>query len=136
MNVSKVKHLREMQVVNCTPHPISLLAADSYIYEQVKPRVLITFPISEHIARVTYNTELVERLIIDNVVIDVTSTKYSKVMGLPEPKKGVIYLVSKLVAEVLHGERDDLYILSGFTRDKGGKIMGGRSLAKLIPILK
>jgi hypothetical protein len=123
--------LTPVTVVNCTPHPVNILHAESFMYDGIEPKVKISFPASEHLARLTYQTDQVERFIIDNTVIDVTTTQYKRVLGLPKSQKGVIYIVSKLIAEALHDTRTDLYILSGFARNKHGKVLGGRSLAKL-----
>ncbi len=123
--------LRNVRVVNCTPHPVTILDAASFLYKEVKPTPRVVFPPSNYVARVEYRTSLVERLLVENNVIDVTTTKYTTVLGLPDPKRGVVYIVSKLVAEALFKERGDLYILSGITRTDQGKILGGRSLAKL-----
>jgi len=47
----------------------------------------------------------VDRLIVDNTVIDVTSTRYTNVVGLPLPEEGTIFIVSKIVAEATFGTR-------------------------------
>jgi len=125
------KTLETKRVVNCTPHAVNILSAESFMYKGVTPKVRLSFPTSDFIARLVYDTRLVERFLIENHVVDVTSTKYGRVLGLPQPEPGVIYIVSKLVAEALYGVRDDVFILSGLARNSVGKTLGGRSLARL-----
>lgn len=125
---------KTLNVVNCTPHSITILETECFLYHGAKPKVKAEFPPSGQVARVEYNTTLVGRVLHKDRVIDITTTEYTAVKGLPDPKPNTIYLVSKLVAEALYGKRDDLYILSGFRKDKNGKVLGGRSFAKLKPI--
>jgi len=128
------KTLKNIRIVNCTPHSITLLDQEYFVYTQLTPRAKIVFPPSESLARVGYKTRLLEKIITDNIIVDITTTKYSVVKGLPDPQPDTMYIVSKLVAEALYGKREDLLILSGLVRDKNNGILGGRSLAKLTPI--
>jgi len=126
--------LKQFTVVNCTEHDIKFVDPNYFKYSGLTPRIILTVPPCGQVARVEYQTELLEKVIINNVVVDITQTRYkSRVLGLPAPKPGVIYVVSKLVAEAVAETRNDVYILSGYVR-VGGKVLGGRSLAKLIPM--
>jgi len=125
------KLLEEIVLVNCTPHDIKIVDSESYIHrKQLPPRVKFIIPISGNVARVSYKTSLLKSVITAGHLLDITTTAYGEVEGLPSPEKGVQYVVSKIVAEKLQGKRDDLLILSGLLRKPGGAIIGGRSLAK------
>lgn len=128
--MDRFKELRKVNIVNCTPHPIHILHGDYFKYREVKPTILVTFPNSGGYARVEYTTRLLEKVIAEGVAIDITSTKYTTVVGLPNPQPDTLYIVSKLVAEALAGQRDDLLITSGIARDKNTQVIGCRTLAK------
>lgn len=53
-----------------------------------------------------------------------------KVLNLPPRKEGVIYLVSRQVAEACP-ERDDLVIVDETIRDEKGEVIGAKALAKV-----
>jgi len=54
---------------------------------------------------------------------------YGKVIGLPEPRDGVLYCVSTLVAQQV--VRDDLVTVDQVVRDDQGRIIGCRGFARL-----
>lgn len=67
--------------------------------------------------------------------IQLTETSYYEVMDLPEPKEGVIYVVSSLVAEAMRNSgRTDIRIINGTIRGPQGEILGGRSLGMIPPV--
>ena len=80
-------------VINLTPHPIALHGADG---------VVRTLPPSGKVARVR-----VERVMLDQATpissetgpIDIAAERPLCIEGLPEPVAGVIYVVSRVVAE-------------------------------------
>jgi hypothetical protein len=121
----------EVKLVNTTPHPVHIIDPEYYKYpSKLKPRVKLTIKPSGIVARLEHKSYLKERIIADEVLIDITHTDYFAVRDLPSPKKGTLYLVSKMVAEALP-ERDDLLIISGLVRGEGGKIIGCRSLTRV-----
>src|SRR5690606_31963979 len=60
----------------------------------------------------------------------VTETTLGELEGLPDPADGVIYVVSRLVAEAAP-HRDDLYFPGRLLRDEAGRVVGAESLARL-----
>ena len=93
------------KLVNLTNHEINIIT----------PEGLKTIEPSGQIARVNY--EIVE---IDEVMgIPVVEIMYKKVMGLPEPKKGVYYIVSSVVKNAIGLSRKDVITLYGIKRRNG-----------------
>ena len=66
---------------------------------------------------------------IDNIPI--YKLIYTKVEGMLEPKEGTYYIVSKIVAEALKNERDDLLIPTDMYRDANNNILGCRGFSKI-----
>jgi hypothetical protein len=75
------------EILNLTPHPVSLADAEG--------NVLATFPPSGQLARVATSTEVVGEL----MGRPVSRTNFGEVAGVPAPVEGVVYLVSTLVAQ-------------------------------------
>jgi len=126
-----MEKLQKIRIINMTGHPIKILESDSYRYN-VKPRVKVEYPPEDIIIRAKHDTELIGVYEDQNgIPIQVTSTRYTILDNLPTPRKGVFYIVSKLIAELLFGTRDDLYIVSNKIYDKNGGVVGVRGLAKL-----
>ncbi len=76
-----------MQIINLTPHTV-VVAAD---FNSSR----VEFP-SEGVARVS--TSSVATGVVNG--IEVVTTTYGEVEGLPEPQEGVVYLVSMVVGQV------------------------------------
>ena len=76
-----------MEIINLTPHTI-VVAAD---FNSSR----VEFP-SEGIARVSSTATKVDTV----NGIEVVTTTYGEVEGLPEPQEGVVYLVSMVVGQV------------------------------------
>lgn len=76
-----------MKIVNLTPHTV-VVAAD---FNSSR----VEFP-SEGVARVTSSATKVDTV----NGIDIVTTTYGDVEGLPEPQEGVVYLVSMVVGNV------------------------------------
>lgn len=107
-----------MEFINLTPHDVRIMS-------EGKEEVFI--PASGQCARCEVKEELCGY--IDNIAIYHTS--YGKVQDLPEPKEGVYYLVSTIVAKACKGQRDDLLVPFDFIRDESGNIIGCKSLSKV-----
>jgi hypothetical protein len=75
------------EVINLTPHAVSLADADG--------NVIATFPPSGQVARVATTTEVVGEL----MGRPISRTTFGEVTGVPAPAEGVVYLVSTLVAQ-------------------------------------
>lgn len=57
-------------------------------------------------------------------------TRYGEVDGLPAPRAGVTYIVSRVVAEAAR-EREDLLVPGGLVRDGSGRVLGCLYLTRL-----
>lgn len=107
-----------MTVINCTPHEINVLN-DQGTYN--------SFPLSGIVARCA-QTETHVGYLSD---MNVTSQSFGEVENLPPKRKGNIYIVSRLVAEAMKGQRDDLYFPGPLIRDDNGNVIGCQSLCVL-----
>jgi len=107
----------DQTVVNLTPH--SLDVADK------NGDVIITIPPSGDPARVAQSDRCVYMLPVETTdgenggVIPVYTGAYGDVVGLPEPKPGIIYVVSRIVRERVP-DRSDLYSPGPLIRDGAG----------------
>ena len=95
----------EQRLVNLTPHEVNIGDLD--------------FPASGTVARV-----VVEHLEIgDHAGIPLLVGSYGEVSNLPEPKEGVLYIVSAAVRTALP-QRKDLGSPAHLVRDDEGRIIG------------
>ena len=113
------------KIVNLTPHTINLCGEDGSVKMSINP--------SEKIARVSQDTQVVDQIISDGIGVIVTETVFGQVENLPEPKEGVIYLVSRLVkSRVPH--RNDVLVpdtsSESAVRDSEGRIVGVKRLSR------
>ena len=63
----------------------------------------------------------------NGVTVSLMHVTAGRLEGLPEPQKGIIYIVSRLVAEAAR-DRDDLVFPFELVRDNSGTIVGCGSL--------
>lgn len=104
-----------MKLVNCTPHKLDILLGDGTIR---------SIPASDTIARCEQRDEVVA--LFDGIWV--TRVAFGKVVGLPEKRDGVGYIVSRIVAQALP-ERDDLFIPGPLIRDDAGDVKGCKGLS-------
>lgn len=64
--------------------------------------------------------------------LPLTWLRYGKPAGLPEPRNGLVYVVSQLVVNACP-DRDDLVFPAGLVRNDAGDIVGFRFLARNAP---
>ena len=100
------------KIINLTPHEITLCGKK--------------LP-SSGVARVA----TVTRQVAEINGIPVNKVSFGEVNGLPEAKKDTIYIVSKIVAEAVKGQRNDIYIVDKTIRNEQGQIVGCEALAKV-----
>jgi len=81
------------KIINLTHHPITIMN---------KKGELVTIPPSGQIARADFDVIQVDE--IDNIPI--YEIKYKNIVGLPEPKEGVIYVVSAIMKNAVPDRRD------------------------------
>jgi hypothetical protein len=109
--------MKEVRIVNCTPHKISIQKEDGQF---------LTVPPSGTIARVTAKNSVAERL---NGFI-VYNTEFGEVENLPDPQEGVIYLVSRVLLNALQGSRSDCFSPGNLLRDENGQPIGCQGLSQ------
>lgn len=113
-----------VKLVNLTPHPITFVGPNN---EQV------TIPPDPHgPARCEIERAFIEELQVQNIPfpLPVRGTRLGAVVSLPEPQEGVVYVVSRQVAEAAP-ERRDLYVVDDTVRDEQGRVVGARGLARI-----
>jgi len=106
-----------MKIINLTPHPITLVNSDGSLIQ--------SWAKSETPARCNQTTEGVKTL---KGGIIITRTEFGEVYNLPEPKEGVLYIVSRLVLAACP-IRTDLLVPNELYRDKDGNIKGCQSFS-------
>lgn len=107
----------DVKLINLTPHEITVMW-DSGVRR---------FP-SQGVARV-------DDLAADSDSIDgipVVSVSPFDIYGLPEEEEGTVFIVSRILAQALVGEREDLVFPFGEIRDDRGRIEAVRSLARFV----
>ena len=117
------------QIINCTPHPVIVLAESNVVFDKPtrsfrlnkggQPIVMRTFVPSGVCPRCSQQEEECEA--IDG--IDVWHMSYGAVDNLPDPKSGVVYIVSQLVAAACP-ERHDLVVPAHIVRGAAGQVIG------------
>lgn len=105
------------KIVNLTPHAITFCCDGENV----------TIPASGIIARVSVQTVPTGEIING---IQVMSSVYGDVEGLPASQDGVVFIVSTLVASRVT-DRDDVFVPNDFIRDDQGRIVGCRSLGRI-----
>lgn len=111
-----------MDLINCTPHKINLVGQND------EPVAVI--PPSENTARVSVSRKTVDTVGVNGREIPVNVSVFGDVIGLPDPKDGVRYIVSRIVADAA-SDRDDLLIVDDTVRDEEKRIVGCRAFARV-----
>ncbi len=105
-----------MRIVNLTPHAVTING--------------LTIQPDGRIPRLREETREVDQITVDGHTLPVIETTLGELEGLPEPADGVVYVVSRMVAEAAP-RRHDLYFPGRLLRDSEGRIVGAESLARL-----
>ena len=120
-----------MKLVNLTPHPLTLQGEGAQV----------TIPPSGKVARVVEEQRASALLAFQGDKVDDLIPIYSvplvdlsvrKVVDLPDPEDGTLYIVSRPVALALAGTRADVVVPDDFVRDDQGRIIAARRLARFI----
>jgi hypothetical protein len=113
-----------VRFLNLTPHEVTVFDAEG-------KNVIMRIPPSGVIARVETVSEIVGYCDTGQAKIPVRATRYGEIRGLPEARKGVIYIVSTVVLLALKAkgiERDDVVAPDtnpdSVIRDSEGRIIG------------
>lgn len=107
-----------MKLLNLTPHAITVVTLQNDDH--------FTVPPCGQVARLAVSRERLPDIEIDGLPVQLVHPTLGAVEGLPEPKEGVICLVSALVAEAVR--RPDVMSPGELIRDKEGVITGCRGL--------
>ena len=123
INVEITKDGLTIKIVNLTPHEISFVFENGSMFKVAPSGV---------VARVANSSEEVGQICVSkfDLRIPIKKTVYGEVEGLPAPAKGVIYIVSSLVAQRVPS-RSDVFIPNESVRDENGRIIGCRSLGHI-----
>ena len=101
-----------MNVINCTPHEINLLAEEANI----------AYPPSGIVTRVNAKSVMMPS------VLPMVRTIFGDITGLPEPMDHTYFIVSGMVLSALGGSRPDVIApdtsLASAVRDSQGRILG------------
>lgn len=107
-----------MQLVNLTPHVINIST----------PQGGLAIEPSGKIARIETQDYKIGIVEIDGKQISMYLEDEENIIDLPLPKKGVLYIVSRVVRDKTN--RIDLYSPKEFIRDDKGKIIGCMGLVR------
>lgn len=105
-------------IINCTPHDVNIIDKEGKVMKVFKPE--------PKPARCKRTAVFVDLEGIDVPIIIDRKIIKREIVDLPEPKEGVLYIVSKWVAEWAIG-RTDLLVPDRVVREEGSKI-GCKSL--------
>lgn len=129
-----------MTIKNLTPHNIVLydeqdctpFKCGSYTPRSgARPLAVLA---SEGIARAATSEKPVGSVKFDGLSVPVVRTEYGQPVGLPEPEKGVFYVVSALTAQAAARAgrtTSDLLLIAHTVRDADGNILGCTRFATL-----
>lgn len=130
-----------VRLVNLTPHPITLQLVDG-----AGQHFPVTLPPDGRVPRVEVFRDQVAVLgytptpdsyrVLDqagdpaDLIIPVRQTSTGAITGLPDPEPGVLYIVSRMVAEAAP-EREDLVFPDELLRDGEGRVVACTSLGRI-----
>lgn len=111
-----------MELINLTPHPLTLIGPDG--------TVLLSQAPDGPMARCAEDRREVGTVTLPGgATIPLRTVGFGTVTNLPAPRDGVLYVVSRATAEAA-GRRDDVVYPDEQVRDKDGRIIGCRALAR------
>lgn len=115
-----------MNLINLTEHPIMLMTKDKLVIKKFEGAG------KDNAARVTCKDTVSDTIKInDKVVVDVVKKQFGSVYNLPEPKNGIGYIVSRIVAEACR-DRTDLYMTANPVRNSDRQIIGCTAFSQLL----
>lgn len=108
------------EVINATPHPLNIC---------VEGEQVLYLPVSGVVARAASATQQYGEITVNGVRVPLFQTRFGALEGLPEPREGVVYVVSALAAAAAP-ERNDLLTPGPLVRDEAGVVIGCNGLNK------
>ena len=110
-----------MELINLTPHPLTIVGADGEILLNRAP--------DGPMARCAEDRAEVGTVDLPGgAQVPLRVVGFGVVTGLPTPRDGVLYVVSRATAEA--AGRDDVVYPDEQVRDADGRIIGCRALAR------
>jgi hypothetical protein len=110
-----------VELINLTPHQVDYIAADGTV---------MSFPCAGLPPRVALRRGAPAHIDVGGFEVTVHTSTVDGPPELPEPRRGVLLIVSRLVAE--HApNRDDLVFPDDLVRDHHGAIIGCRTFGRL-----
>lgn len=109
---------------------VNLTGRDLHVYDEQATGDPIRIPgSSKRRARVYSVQEQVDEVEIEGLAVPIMAVKSREIGGVPDPKEGVLYIVSGLVASAASW-RSDLAAPARMWRSQGGTVEGFRALLK------
>lgn len=113
---------------NLTPHPV-VIYPDGVADRARADQAIASWASSGAMARLVERVGPARSLATDQGVVPVSVVSYAdEVEGLPEPREGTAYIVSRVTAAAV--ARADLYFPLDEVRDGQGRIIGCRALGR------
>lgn len=107
--------------MNLTPHVIDIV---------VDGAVVVSIAPEGSVARVAETMRNDDSIAVGGVSVSLQLVESQHVMGLPDPRPGVLYVVSRIVAERLP-DRDDVVFPYTLVRNDDGVVIGCGSFGRI-----
>ena len=111
-----------MKLKNLTTHDINIQIAGTDELFCIKP--------SSIVARCKTEYTTVEQVTCGGDTFNIRERYFNEPTDLPEPQDGVLYIVSRIVAEACADVRTDLLMVDETMRDSDGRIIGCKAFAR------
>lgn len=120
-------------IVNLTPHPIHIYAPDTPDVVGPEHKPLYTIQPSGTYARIATTRTPSGTITVGGwLEVPLVETTHGKIVDLPDPEPGVLYLVSLPCAtEMRHSGRDDLIVVDRLVRNSEGTVVGARGFGRV-----
>ena len=109
-------------LINLTPHDINVRMANEDAFFTIAPTGVVARCDTE------YNT--VEQITAGGDVFNLRERYFNEPRNLPAPQENTLFIVSRIVAEALANERDDLIFVDTTIRDDDNRIIGCEAFAR------
>ncbi len=110
-----------MELVNLTPHPLTVTTLDGHTFD---------IPVGGPAARVDSTSSPSGYIEVPGAEIRLTTTsRHSRVTGLPDAQPGRYLIVSRVVADACE-DRPDLLFPDELIRDDDGNVIGCAALSR------
>mgnify|MGYP003649494106 CR=1 FL=1 len=114
--------MTNMKLKNLTIHDINIQIAGTDELFCIKP--------SSIVARCKTEYTTVEQVTCGGDTFNIRERYFNEPTDLPEPQDGVLYIVSRIVAEACADVRTDLLMVDETMRDSDGRIIGCKAFAR------